>query len=291
MYYLKEAGLRWLRAQNVAVSLAFLMIVSGVGPADLAAQNPTPSGFPETPTVFNFNRDFIGMWQYTRSFTGFSCGSTTGAYGNPQGTCQYPVEQVESVMNGRAHAWLEFVDEPISGKWTCVAEGIQILLSEPYLWNLTARSDVVLQHFEQSNWVRSIWVDGRPHPPAEQTFQHGHSIGRMEGDEFVVETTNFVFDPDGWDDHIHMATSFRKKLTERYRAVGPGELEIEMTVEDPTFLNEPVTWTNPYIKTDTDFVGEWNCDPEVGLNHLYDTIPQRYADDAEYANELERLRQ
>ena len=289
--YFRLSGASYGNLRKVSLVLAVFMIAVGFGVPDVAAQTGPATGFQQTPTVFPINRDILGTWEYTRSFTGFSCGPITGPYGNAQGTCQFPVEDVVPLLNGRGRAWLEYVDEAMSGKWSCVAAGLQILLAEPYLWNLTARSDVVLQHFEQSNWVRSIWVDGRPHPPAEQVFQHGHSIGRMEGDVFVVETTNFAFDPDGWDDHVHLATSFRKKLTERYRAIAPGELEIEMTVEDPVFLNGPITWNNPYRLTDKKFVGEWNCDPEVGLNHLYDTIPQKYADDAEYASEVEKLRQ
>jgi hypothetical protein len=68
-------------------------------------------------------------------------------------------------------------------------------------------------------------------------------------------------------------------MVERYRVLKPGELEVQITVEDPLFLKAPVTWTNPYRRTDKPFVGEWNCDPEVGLRHLYETIPMKYKDD------------
>ena len=58
-----------------------------------------------------------------------------------------------------------------------------------------------------------------------------------------METTNFTFDPDGLDDHGHIASSTRKRLTERYRRTEPESLEMEITVEDSLFLTEPSTWT------------------------------------------------
>ncbi len=256
----------------------FLAVLMAILPTNLAAQT-SDYGFPPQLTQFKFNRALIATWEYTRGFTGFTCGAVTGPYGNPQGTCQYPVDQVEPLMNERAKAWFQWFDEPISGKWACVGSGLNMKLSEPYLWNFTTKPEAVIQHFEHSNWIRYIWVDGRPHPPADEGYQYGHSIGRMEGDIFVVETTNFSFDVDGWDDHVHLPTSHLKKMVERYRVVSPGQLEIQITVEDPLFLKGPVTWTNPYRKTDKTFVGEWNCDPEVGLRHLYETIPQKYKDD------------
>jgi len=153
------------------------------------------------------------------------------------------------------------------------------------MWTLSLTPEAVLQHFEQSNWVRHIWVDGRPHPRAEERFYQGHSIGRMDGDVFVVETTNFTFDPDGFDDQSHIATSHMKKVTERYKVAGKDPrtgkdfLEVEITVEDPIFLNAPFTFTYKFYRPTRENTYEWQCDPEVGLHHLYNSAHQRYPDD------------
>ena len=40
--------------------------------------------------------------------------------------------------------------------------------------------------------VRTVYLDGRGHPPADTRFHLGHSIGRWEGDTLVVDTTNFT---------------------------------------------------------------------------------------------------
>ena len=279
-----SAGPLW-SGRNVAIGAAFLAIVIGVGVGNLAAQSPTENDFPETPRANPLPRAFLAVWtdpMFGGEGAGGNCGSLIDEYGNPRGTCQFPVDQLEPLLNGRARAWIEFFDEPLSPRWACVAANITTLLGEPYLWEFSVRPDVVMQHFEQSNWVREIFVDGRPHPPAEQVFYQGHSIGRMEGSEFLVETTNFTFDPDGFDDQSHIATSHRKKLTERYAITGPDSMEVTITVEDPIFLTAPFTWTNAFSKADRDWTRVWACDPDVGLRHLYSTVPQRYPDDVNF---------
>src|SRR5438046_1839210 len=159
-------------------------------------------------------------------------------------------------MNDRARAWIKFFDEPISPKWSCVSGNVTTELGDIYMWSFSATEDAVTQQFEQSNWVRPIYIDGRPHPPANQVFYQGHSIGRMDGDVLVVETMNFAFDPDGMDDQSHIATSHMKKQTERYKLTGKDTLEVEITVEDPIFFNAPFTWKVNAKKMNTTFTGE-----------------------------------
>src|ERR1041385_6548055 len=173
------------------------------GQVDLAAQRPE-SSFPHAKagvTYENFPHDLIGNWKPTPQTR--NCGSLKDERGTPRGTCQYPVDQLEKIMNDRARAWIKFFDEPISPKWSCVAGNVTTELGDIYMWAFTASEDAVSQHFEQSNWVRPIYIDGRPPPPANQIFYQGHSIGWMDGEVLVVETMNFGFEPDGMDDQSH----------------------------------------------------------------------------------------
>ena len=73
---------------------------------------------------------------------------------------------------------------------------------------------------------RDIWMDGRTHPDSSLLFQHGHSIGKWDGDDLVVESTNYTFDPDGTDEHLHMASSVRKRVTERYHLIDENTLRL-----------------------------------------------------------------
>jgi hypothetical protein len=268
--------------RNMILPAAFAALAIVAGSPGLAAQTRNAAGFPTTPTTFELPREMYGDWKENAGFDGFgggNCGSLKDERGNPRETCQFPVDKLEPLMNGRAKAWQAFFDEPLSPRWSCVAGNFLTELGDGYLWNFSVNPDAVLQRFEQSNWTRTIWVDGRPHPPAEQIFYQGHSIGRMDGDVFVVESTNFTFDPDGMDDQSHIATSHLKKVIERYKSTGEDKLEVEITVEDPLFFNAPFTWTFKYDRPKRGFTGEWFCDPEVGLGHLYGTTKQKYPDD------------
>ena len=87
----------------------------------------------------------------------------------------------------------------------------------------------------KSDWMRAertIYTDGRNHPPSEQTFQQGHSVGHWDGDTLVVETTNF-------SEIIYggIANSSRKRLVERFALVDDGKaIDYTFTMQDPEYL-------------------------------------------------------
>jgi hypothetical protein len=75
----------------------------------------------------------------------------------------------------------------------------------------------------------------------------GHSVGWFEGDELVVETSNFL--ADRWGSHTGVDSSDQKHLVERYSLSPDGlELNVVITVTDPVYLAEPVTFTHHWVK-------------------------------------------
>jgi hypothetical protein len=111
--------------------------------------------------------------------------------------------------------------------------------------------------YESNYGFRTIYMDGRPLPPLgePQPFWHGYSVGRWEGDTLVVESNNFHgvdpnnyhgVEPDsfhgvGWLDHRGSPYTEAMKLTERFRRVNYGQLDIEITVDDPKAYTKPFT--------------------------------------------------
>ena len=87
--------------------------------------------------------------------------------------------------------------------WDCAPAPLPSLLAHATPTNIVQRPDRIIISYEHNDGRRTIWMDGRRHPPANELFYHGHSIGHYEGDVLVIETTNFTFDPDGLDDHGH----------------------------------------------------------------------------------------
>jgi len=70
----------------------------------------------------------------------------------------------------------------------------------------------------------------------------------FDPDDLVVVTDRFTFDPDGIDDHLHMASSVRKKVTQRYHLIDPNTLRLIITLEDPLFLTRPFKYAYVFDK-------------------------------------------
>ena len=102
--------------------------------------------------------------------------------------------------------------------------------------------DVIAWHTELSwmNPVRTIWMDGRPHPPAwaPHTWQ-GFSTGKWEGDMLTVETTHLK---PAYVRRNGLARS--EKATVREHFIRNGDILTIVTI-----VNDPVYLTEPYIKS------------------------------------------
>jgi hypothetical protein len=88
-----------------------------------------------------------------------------------------------------------------------------------------------------------IPTDGRQHRDDVAPSYRGDSVGRWEGDVFVVDTTNF--NDRNWM-HAEGTVSFHSDalhIVERYRRVDANTLEIEATIEDSKVLTRP--WVVP----------------------------------------------
>jgi hypothetical protein len=94
--------------------------------------------------------------------------------------------------------------------------------------------------YEASSGVRQIFTDGRPLPTNDpQPWWYGYSVGRWEGDTLVVETTGLR--DDGWLDINGSPLTAEAKITERFRRVSYGRMEIDVTIDDPKAYTRP--WT------------------------------------------------
>lgn len=114
----------------------------------------------------------------------------------------------------------------------------------PYSYNsnyqIVQTGKTILVHAEMIHDARIIYLDGRPHAPANRRSSLGDSIGRWEGDTLVVDTTNFSdaigYYGDaggnfGWDRHL--------QLIERFRLLDPDTLLYQFEVDNPTAYTRP----------------------------------------------------
>lgn len=96
---------------------------------------------------------------------------------------------------------------------------------------------------ETFHGFRLVPTDGRPHSEDVPPSYRGDSVGRWEGDVFVVETKNFNDDTWMWAEGRSSPHSDQLRIVERYRRTDKNTLEIEATVTDPKVLTAP--WTVP----------------------------------------------
>jgi hypothetical protein len=117
--------------------------------------------------------------------------------------------------------------------------------------------------YEANDGRREIFLDGRPLPTGDlQPWWYGYSVGRWEGDTLVVESVGFK--DQTWIDEHGTAASDTLKLTERFRRVNFGTLEIQVTVDDLKTFTQPFTFTlQQRLMPDTELI-EFVC----GENNL-----------------------
>jgi glyoxylase-like metal-dependent hydrolase (beta-lactamase superfamily II) len=84
--------------------------------------------------------------------------------------------------------------------------------------------------------ARTVWMDGRPHPPANARHTYeGFSTGRWEGNRLVVETTHLKA---GFLRRNGIAHSDRARMLE-YFVRHDDYLSLVTAVDDPLYLDEP----------------------------------------------------
>ncbi len=115
----------------------------------------------------------------------------------------------------------------------------------------------VLQFFEWAHSWREIWTDGRELPKDPEPRWMGYSVGKWEGDTFVVDSTGF--DERTWLDHFGTPHSDQMRLQERYKRLDRDNLELTMT------LTDPMTFTKPWVSEKKIF----KLDPKAEIQELF----------------------
>jgi hypothetical protein len=120
---------------------------------------------------------------------------------------------------------------------------------------------------ERDVTYRQLFADGRPLPKDPEPSWNGYSTGKWEGDTFVVETIGFR---DGiWLDRKGSPMTDAATLTERFRRVNYGHVEIDVTINDPKAYTRPFTVKlNQVILVDTELLDYFCLDNEKDAKHL-----------------------
>jgi len=155
-------------------------------------------------------------------------------------------------------------DDPVTH---CQPTSVLQLHTTPQLRKILRQPDLLVILSEFAVGYRQIFTDGRPLPVDPNPSFVGYSSGKWDGDTLVVQTIGFK---DGlWIDRNGSPLTDAAKLTERFRRVNYGKLEIEVTVDDSKAYTAPWTVTLGFsVVLDTDLL-EYHClENERDIPHL-----------------------
>jgi hypothetical protein len=211
------------------------------GKPNLAAPAPrTPDGKP----------DLSGIWMI---YNGPDAGDRADRPPRMSGGLNLPLQPWAAELQ-RKRAAEGGLNDPDG---LCLPQGLLQYHVDPQPLKIIQTATQILIIYESNYGLRTIYMDGRKLPPLgePQPFWHGYSVGHWEGDTLVVESNNFRgVDPDavkngepssfhgvGWLDHRGTPYTEAMKVTERFRRVNYGGLDIEFTVDDPKAFTKPFT--------------------------------------------------
>lgn len=135
--------------------------------------------------------------------------------------------------------------------------GMPKLLVLPYPYKIVPVPGMMLMLYEGFTTYRQIFTDGRALPKDPQPSWLGYSVGKWDGDTFVVETIGV--NERTWLDNAGRPHSDAMHLTERYHRRDFGHMEMQLTIDDPKTYSKP--WTvneNAQLLPDTDLL-EYIC--------------------------------
>jgi hypothetical protein len=136
----------------------------------------------------------------------------------------------------------------------------------PYHTAFFATPKLVVMLFEgNTHMYRQFFVDGSDHPKNLKPTFYGDSRAHWEGDWLVVDTVGFF--EKSWYDFAGTPHTKDMHLIEKFHRIDYGNMEMEVTIEDPGALGKP--WVIPRRTTletgieMTEYVcNENNQDPE-----------------------------
>ena len=155
-------------------------------------------------------------------------------------------------------------DDPVG---FCKPGGAVRILTYPPYRKFLQLPDLFVILSERDVTYRQIFTDGRPLPNDPDPTFNGYSVGRWEGDALVVQTNGLR--EGTWLDRNGSPISDAAKMTERFRRVSYGRLEIDLTIDDAKAYTRSWTVTLAQrIVLDTELMDYHCTDNEKSQSHM-----------------------
>jgi len=246
------------RVQHVITTALFILVgMAGTASAQwvnlrLAGTPRTPDGKPNltapVPKTADGKPDLSGIWRIAEGkyLNDISADGIQVPF-TPWGAALYK-ERQEKNSKGRPSE-------------SCLPHGIpDAMLVGAAPFKIVQHPGVVLILYEFQNRFRQIFTDGRGFPEDMMPTWLGYSVGKWDGDTFVVDTRGF--NDRSWLDDGGHPHSDALHVTERFRRRDFGHMQFEITFEDPKAYTKPWTVSMPFTLFPDDEIMEWVCENE-----------------------------
>jgi hypothetical protein len=251
-------------------TLAFAAVLVLLGAELFAGQwlkNPTP-GIPRTadgradlnapaPRTADGRPSIAGLWRPTRRLIeditrGMKAGETVPF--RPWAEALYKTRLANNAK-----------DDPTSN---CLVGGVPRSDFVPYPFKIVETPGLVMILYEAVHSFRQIFTDGRALPRDPNPAWFGYSVGKWEGDAFVVESSGF--NDNVWLDNAGRPATEQLRVVERFRRTDFGHIDIDITIDDPKAYTRPWTVTERLLfLPDTDII-EYMCNEN---NRYFRLVP------------------
>jgi hypothetical protein len=219
---------------------------------------------PQAPQQKFDPHDLSGHWNRTSRFQTFS--NVFSGQGNTAGTAEAPFTPAgKAKFDTNKPGYGPRAVPPAIGNdpmGTCDPLGIPRLLNTEVItphqtMEIVQSSGRMIQFFEWHHDWREVFVD-RQLPAADKVEPtwNGTSVGKWEGDVFVVDSIGF--DDRTWLDKFGYPHSENMKLQERYRRIDADNLELTMTITDPEMYTRPWVSDTKLFRLDRAKSSRWD---------------------------------
>ena len=125
----------------------------------------------------------------------------------------------------------------------CMPHGVPDAFTPPMPFKMIQTPAETIILFEEFHKYRQVHTDGRKLPEDPDPAWYGYSVGRWEGDTFVIDTAGFKGSADGkegsWLDNNGHPHTDALKTTERFKRINFGRLDLEVEINDPKAYSRP----------------------------------------------------
>ena len=250
-------------ANSLSVSAVVLALLAAGPAAAQPAASPAGANAPAKPVprAANGKPDLSGIWVATGAlllFEGEQAFAAAQAADKAAGRSAPPPEPAPYKPDAEAKRQYYLarrgIDDPMG---RCLLTGVPRIQYRPLPFEIVQLANRTIILYEIHHAFRIIPTDGTPHPSDLEPSYLGDSVGRWDGNTFVVDVTGF--NTNTWLSGVGTIHSDQLRVTERYTRDSFDTIRYEVTMEDPVVFTKPWHQYEVFRLRPNERIREYEC--------------------------------